>query len=118
MPVLAEFRIGLFWLVAGVVGMASLLVVALYGLATGLLAMLAASAPMLAGTSLRSQLTAMSGLLCGFGCLWLFMTAGQFVAGVGPGPFAGGYIGLFVVGGLVVIVGAALGAWRLARPVG
>jgi len=114
---LADLRIGLFWLTAGVVGMASLIVVALYGLAVGLLTMLAASAPMLAGTSLRAQLTAMSGLLCGFGCLWLFLATSQFVAGVGPGPFVGGYIGLFAVGGLVVILGAALGAWRIARPV-
>jgi hypothetical protein len=55
--------------------------------------------------------------LCGFGCLWLFLAAGQFVAGVAPGSFVGGYIGLFLVGGLVVILGAVLGAWRLARPV-
>ena len=48
---MAELRVGLIWLAAGVVGMASLLMVALYGLAAGLLAMLAASAPMLAGTT-------------------------------------------------------------------
>jgi hypothetical protein len=111
----AELRTGFFWLAAGVVGMASLLLVALYGLAVGLLAMLAASAPMLAGAGLRAQLTAMSGLLCGFGCLWLFLATGQLVAGVDPGPFVGGYIGLFTVGAAVVILGAALGALRLTR---
>lgn len=112
---MAELRTGLFWLVAGVIGMATLLVVALYGLAIGLVAMLAASAPMLAGANLRAQLTAISGLLCGFGCLWLFMATSQLVAGVDPGTFAGGYIGLFTVGAAVVILGAALGAWRLTR---
>lgn len=106
----------MIWLTAGVLGMGSLLVVALYGLAAGLLAMLAASAPMLAGTSVRAQLTGISGLLCGFGCLWLFLAAGQLVAGVNPGSFVGGYAGLFAVGVSVVIVGAGLGAWRITRP--
>lgn len=112
---MAELRTGLFWLAAGIAGMASLLVVALYGLAVGLLAMLVASAPIVAGTSLRGQLTAISGLLCGFGCLWLFLATGQLVAGVDPGSFVGGYIGLFAVGAAVVFLGAALGAWRLTR---
>ena len=115
MPIVAELRVGLIWLTAGAVGMASLLVVALYGLAAGLLAMLAASAPMLAGTNVRAQLTGISGLLCGFGCLWLFLAVGQFVAGVDPGSFIGGYAGLFGVGVSVVIAGAALGAWRITR---
>jgi hypothetical protein len=114
-PVVAELRVGLIWLAAGAVGMASLLVVALYGLAAGLLTMLAASAPLLAGTSVRAQLTGISGLLCGFGCLWLFLAAGQLVAGVNPGSFVGGYNGLFAVGVSVVIVGATLGALRITR---
>jgi len=114
-PDVAELRVGLIWLAAGVVGMACLLVVALYGLAAGLLAMLAASAPMLAGTTVRAQLIGISGLLCGFGCLWLFLAAGQFLAGVNPGSFIGGYAGLFAVGVSVVVVGAALGAWRITR---
>jgi hypothetical protein len=96
--------------------MASLLVVALFGLAVGLCAMIAASAPMFAGSSAKSQATAISGLLCGFGCLWIFLATGQLVAGVDPGYFAGGYVGLFAVGVSVVTAGAALGAWRISRP--
>jgi hypothetical protein len=109
---MAELRAGGLWLMSGLIGMASLFVVLLFGLAMGLLALVVVSAPLLAGTPLRSYLLSLSGLLCGFGGLWLMESAGQLAAGVGPGMAPGGYPGLFAIGTGVVVAGSSLAVWR------
>ena len=109
-----DLRAALVWLTAGVVGMASLVVVVLFGLATGLAAMIVVSSPLLAGGAWRLHVLGISGLLSGFGVLWLLLAAGELGAGVTPSPTLGGYAGLFAVGGGVLGLGVFLGLSQVA----
>jgi len=106
-----EFRATVVWLVAGILGMAGLLLVMRFGVAVGLAMIVAFSTPTLAGSALRWQAVALSGLMTGFGMLWLLFVAGEAIGGV---SLHGSVAGHVLFGLVVLALGTLLGLWHLS----
>lgn len=108
---MADLRSLLIWVAAGVFGMIGLLIVMRFGVAVGFAMIIAISTPTLAGTALRAQVVALSGLFSGFGTLWLMLVAGEALGGMG---LHGSIAGHALFGMVVIAVGALLGLWHLS----
>lgn len=107
---MSDTRTTLIWLAAGVLGMFGLAMVMRFGVAVGLVMIVAVSTPTLVGNSVRPQLVALSGLLTGFGLLWLLIVAGEAVSGVALHSSVAGHV---MFGICVVALGILLGLWHL-----
>ena len=107
---MGEFRATVVWLVAGILGMVGLLLVMRFGVAVGLAMIVAFSTPSLAGSALRWQAVALSGLMTGFGMLWLMFVAGEALGGV---ALHGSIAGHVLFGLVVLALGTLLGLWHL-----